>query len=418
MKRSLKYQNEFSRNLREHSTNGTDCCAPGEYASQDIIDLMVTAEEEKGTPPVVKTNKNWGVKFVLDVIGKHIYHRGAGLDNSDNSGKPPREAIMASKLGKSYWKPDRAKNNTTIKHTTKMKTFQIKRILVPTDFSETGLLAIEHATLMARICQAKLHLLHVVEAFEYAISEYEPEVMVRDLEEVQEVATQKLEKIARELEKQHGIEVTTLLGNGRPAAGIEQAVTDNKIDLVIMGTHGAKGFEEYFIGSNAQKTVNAASCPVITIQTQAKNIGFSNIVMPIDNSPHSRQKVDTVIKLASYYGAKVHILGLMDSNEDIDIRKFNIKIDAVENAFKRAEVNYLKKTIMGSNIAVEAMKYSDYVSADLLVIMTDHESTLSGVFLGSLAKQVVNHSKVPVMSIKPHEGPYEDEALGGQWMPV
>jgi len=140
--------------------------------------------------------------------------------------------------------------------------------------------------------------------------------------------------------------------------------------------------------------------------------------MPIDNSQHSRQKVDYVIKLASFYGAKVHILGLLDSNEDIDSRKFNIKLDAVEQAFKKAELPYMRKVIMGSNIAVEAMKYSEYVGADLLVIMTDHESTLSGVFLGSLAKQVVNHSKVPVLSIKPSEGPYEDEGLGGQWMPV
>lgn len=284
-----------------------------------------------------------------------------------------------------------------------MKTFEIKKILVPTDFSETGLLALDHATFMARLFKAHLYLLHVVESFEYAYSEYEPEILLKDMDSVQDATAEKLEKLAAQLSKQYGINVGTILGNGRPASGIADAVKDNDIDIIVMGTHGAKGFEEYFIGSNAHKTVNISPCPVITIQVQAKSIGFTNIVMPIDNSPHSRQKVNYVVKLASQYGAKVHILGLLDSKDEVDEKKFEIKLEQVENVIKNAELAFTRKLITGSNIATEAMKYSEKVKADLLVIMTDHESTISGVFLGALAKQIVNHSKIPVMSIKPEE---------------
>jgi nucleotide-binding universal stress UspA family protein len=284
-----------------------------------------------------------------------------------------------------------------------MKTFEIKKILVPTDFSEIGLLALDHATFMARLFKADLYLLHVVESFEYAYSEFEPEILIKDMDDIQDKMTEKLEKLAASISKQYGINVNTLMGNGRPASGIADAVKDNHIDIIIMGTHGAKGVEEFIIGSNAHKTVNISPCPVITVQGHAKNIGFTNIVMPIDNSQHSRQKVDYVIEIASHYGSKIHILGLVDSNEETDEKKFAIKLEQVEKVIKNAELPFTKKVITGSNIAAEAMKYSEEVKADLLVIMTDHESTISGVFLGALSKQIVNHSKIPVMSIKPEE---------------
>lgn len=288
-----------------------------------------------------------------------------------------------------------------------MEPIQIKRILIPTDFSETGLLALEHATFMARLFKAHLYLLHVVEAFEYTYSIYEPEVMVRDTEEVHEVVSEKLKKLAERISKEQGVHVSTLIGSGRPAAGISETVRENDIDLVIMGTHGANGFEEYFIGSNAHKVVNMAPCPILTVQTHAKKIGFKNIVMPIDNTLHSRQKVNNVIELASMYGSKVHILGLLNSDEEIDEKKFNIKLDSVENVIKKVGVPYVRKLKKGKNIAMEAMNYSDEVKADLIVIMTDHESNLTGRFMGALSKQIVNHSKVPVMSIKPIEGYHE-----------
>jgi len=312
------------------------------------------------------------------------------------------KVIEAKKLGRTYKDASWIKGKITLQHNKNMKTPYIKKILVPTDFSETGLLAMDHAIYLARLVKAHLYIVHVIEAFEYAYSIYEPDMDVSDTVQLQGTINGKLERVATEISKEYGINVSTLLGNGRPSSGIAEAVKENEIDLVIMGTHGAHGFEEYFIGSNAHKVVTMSQCPVITIQQHATKLGFSNIVMPIDNSLHSRQKVDHVINLASIYGAKVHILGLLNSDEEIDEKRFNIKIESAENALKSAEIPYVCKIIKGANIAVEAMKYSNKVDADLIVIMTDHESNITGMFLGNLSKQIVNHSKIPVMSIKPH----------------
>jgi len=282
----------------------------------------------------------------------------------------------------------------------------INRILIPTDFSETGLLAVEHGAFMARVFKADLYLLHVIEGMEFTYNVYNPIVMIRDVSEMQEVVIQRLNDLSERIRKDYGISVNILTSSGRTASAIAEMAKAEKIDLVIMGTHGAKGFEEYFIGSNAHKTVTIASCPVITVQSHAQRLGFTNIVMPIDNSLHSRQKVDHVIELASHYASRVHILGLVVPDET-DEKKFSIKLDTVEKAVHNAGISYVLKVIKGENLAVEAMKYSEKVKADLVVIMTDHESDLTGMFLGAFAKQIINHSRIPVMSIKPREGGYE-----------
>lgn len=299
-----------------------------------------------------------------------------------------------------------------------MKKQMINRILIPTDFSETGLLAIEHGAFMARLFKADLYILHIVEVMDFAYSEYDPIMLRPNYQEIEKIASTKLNKLAKKISQKNKIHVTPLLDTGRVISGITSAAKDNGIDVIIMGTHGAKGFDEYFIGSNAHKTVTVAPCPVITVQTHAKKLGFDNIVLPIDNTVHSRQKVDLVIELASKYGAKIHILGLISSNEEIEEKKFNIKIDAVEKAVKKANLSYIRKIVKAENLAIEAMKYSKKIKADLIVIMTDHESNLTGMFLGGFAEQIINHSNIPIMSIKPVEGNFEGLDLRGIANPI
>ena len=290
-----------------------------------------------------------------------------------------------------------------------MKTNKISRILVPTDFSETGKLAVEHAAYMAQLYNAELFLVHLIEVPVLLPNVYEASVMMHDIDDVEKTVSEQIEAMSLKIMNKYDIKVKSIVETGYVASGISEIAKNMKCDIIVMGTHGASGFEEYFIGSNAQKTINQAPCPVITIQTHATQKGFRNIVMPIDNTDHSRQKVDHVIDLASKYISVVHILGLLNIDEDEN--KFNIKLDAIEKAIKKAGLPYERKIVKGRNIAIEAMKYSEAVKADLIVIMTDHESHLNEMLMGALAKQIVNHSLIPVMSIRPVEGNYESVNL-------
>jgi nucleotide-binding universal stress UspA family protein len=296
-----------------------------------------------------------------------------------------------------------------------MKTLTIKRIMIPVDFSETSMMALEHGANMAKLFNAELYLIHVVELFEYTFNIYEPLVNI-DTMEMETMVNSNLDEQITRIRKQYGVHVFPVLARGRVSSEISEAAIDNKIDLIIMGTHGAKGFSEYFIGTNSHRTVTLSPCPVITVQTPAKAEGFKRIVMPIDETLHSRQKVDTVIYLAEKYKSTVHVLGLINVEDETDEAKFAIKLETVEKALKRSGIPFEKKVVHGKNLAIESMNYATEINADLIAIMTDHESNLTGMFLGGFAKQIVNHSKTPILSIRPMEGPVDYSFGGGGYV--
>jgi nucleotide-binding universal stress UspA family protein len=180
-----------------------------------------------------------------------------------------------------------------------------------------------------------------------------------------------------------------------------------------MGTHGVNGFNEYFLGSNAHKTVSVCPCPVITIQTKPQKLGYENIVLPIDDCLHSREKVNYTIALAKKFASKIHVIGLLDSESSKEPNKFMIKLESVEKALDKSKLNYTCEILKGNNPALITMKYAKKTKADLIVVLNDHESDLTNTFFGAFAKKIVNHSKIPVMSIKPAEPLYDSVSLAG-----
>jgi|SRR6185312_7490835 len=294
----------------------------------------------------------------------------------------------------------------------------IKRILIPTDFSETAELAVAHGAYMANLFNAKIFLLHTLQYPVYAPFSEEPSYMGQlvpvQLEEEQ--IEHQLSQAADEIVKKYKVELSSLTIMGRPAMGITEAVKENNIDIIIMGTHGTSGFDEFFIGSNTNRVVTTADCPVISVQKFAQKVGFRNIILPIDNELHSRQKVNNAIELANAYKSTVHILGLLKHDEDeLDEKKLALKLDTVKNVLEKARVPFSSTLRRGENTAVEAMKYSDEMKGDLILVMRGHESTMGRAFLGPFAEQLVNHSKIPVMSIKPEDTTIEvfDDTTGG-----
>lgn len=296
--------------------------------------------------------------------------------------------------------------------------FLSKKILVPVDFSETGQLALEHAAFLARLSKSELILLHVFPHSEYSFQIPEPVMVLENRKALEEIVDAKLKETAEMVQANYGITPRTFSTNGKVAAEVVQFAREEKADLIVMGTHGAKGFEEIFIGSNAEKVVSIAPCPVITVQTNAKKIGFTNIVLPIDRSLHSREKVEPAIALASLYAAKIHIVGLLDEEdmaEENGYEKLQLVLDQVQHAVEKAGLTFTRHTIKGERLAAEALKYGESVSADLVIIMTEQESKLTGVFLGALARQIVNHSRIPVMSVKPHYHEFQSIDLSGSY---
>lgn len=282
-----------------------------------------------------------------------------------------------------------------------IKEFNIGRIAVPTDFSESASVAMDYAVDMAKRFKADIALIHVLEEGAYA-GIFSPGSKTEYVE--REQAQLRLQEEAHKLEKAHGVSVSQHVRTGRIYDQIIEAARDAEADIVVMGTHGVSGWAEFFVGSNAFRVVTQSACPVLSIQGHAKKQGFKNIILPMDRTPETRQKVRFAAAMAKKYGSTIHIGSmLLDDNEEIRY-DFAKKIKQVTDYLDREGIAHEENTLIGDNLATMAMNYAESKKGDLMVIMTEQEYNLTGFLVGPYAQQIVNHCKIPVLSISPEEG--------------
>ncbi|HTF04638.1 MAG TPA: universal stress protein, partial [Bacteroidia bacterium] len=122
---------------------------------------------------------------------------------------------------------------------------QLRKILVPVDFSETGMLALEHASFMARLAKADLLLLHVLPVTEYHFEIPEPVMRIENHDEVNRVVEQKLNELVDHIRTNYGCVAKSVSARGKVSHEIMEIANEEKVDLIVMGTHGASGFEEF-----------------------------------------------------------------------------------------------------------------------------------------------------------------------------
>ena len=285
-----------------------------------------------------------------------------------------------------------------------MRSFKIEKILVPIDFSETSMLAIEHAAFTAQLFKAELVLLHVIEKHFEKFNIVVPELRVESPSGMTNAVEKRLEDVAQNIRTKYGVKSTCSTTDGNIFTEVISISKEHKTDLVIMGTHGASGFVEFFVGSNTFKVASQSECPVISIQAQAKRLGFKDIVLPIDLSAHSRQKVHHAIVMAKHFSSIIHLVGLEDSKDESELKKLHQHMDQIEEFITKNELACIKKFLPATNQAKMTIDYATEINADLIIIMTDQDENLSGRLLGSYAQQIVNHSKTPVMSSQPSFG--------------
>ena len=221
-----------------------------------------------------------------------------------------------------------------------MKKFEIKKILLPTDFSDTANNALQQAILLARLACAELKLLYVIEPemnFSGTIPMPQNEAYY---DRLKINLLDKLKKIVDNIADENGIKVTYETRFETVYKQICSVADDENFDLIVMGTHGTSGVSEFFIGSNASKVVSHANCPVITVQQKAATSGFKTIILPIRADIHSRQKVDYVVELAKLFTSTVIITGFADSTNEEEQIKVKQYVAQVEKYLLKLNINH------------------------------------------------------------------------------
>ena len=140
----------------------------------------------------------------------------------------------------------------------------IKKVLVPTDFSDSARGAFDYARLFAERFEAELLLLHVVEtlAVGYA-SDLFPVPMAEVFQEMSGYAQAEVRKLADEA-RAGGLSVRELVVQGKPSAEIVRAAEEEQVDLIVVGTHGKGVLDHALFGSTTERVVRKAPCPVLS----------------------------------------------------------------------------------------------------------------------------------------------------------
>lgn len=280
------------------------------------------------------------------------------------------------------------------------KSFDVKKILIPIDFSDTSKLALEHAVFMAERYGAEIVFLHVFESFSYQM---EISQMLIDSVKVGDLVKGKLDELAKEVHRKSGVSISTEVTTGSVATNIVETAEQLGADVIVMGTHGSSGFEEFFVGSNAYKVVSKSAIPVLSVQDGASNVAYKNIIVPLDLSKGSRQKLQYIAPLAKKYSSRLHLISLV-TEKDADVEyKLDVINKQVQEYLKSEDVPFIVKRLYGDNRAKMVIDYATEINAELITIMTEQDPDISGLVMGPYAQQVVNHSKIPVLSITPDE---------------
>ena len=270
-----------------------------------------------------------------------------------------------------------------------------KVIVVGIDFSDCSINALDHAIDIANRAQADVMMVWVNRP------ETGKEIFKVDPGQIINEASKRFEDLKQS--RQGGLsggKISYQIRKGKVYKEIVQAADEVDAFLIVVGTHGASGFEEFWIGSNANRIVSAAERPIITIRGRIDmNIPISRIVMPIDSTVESRQKVPFTTLLAKYYKAEIHVLTLFSSPleelRDV-VREYvnQVKLYLTENQIKHTVVE-----LEADNLTDVTIDYAIKIDANLISIMDEQETTTANIWLGPYAQQMVNHSPIPVLCI-------------------
>lgn len=280
------------------------------------------------------------------------------------------------------------------------------KILVPVDFSEQSLIALGQSYNLAREYNAEILLLHVMEDAGWM------RATTKQMKDLKASMQKKLDKLAAETSRTNKIVVDTMLAKGKVYEKIIEVSEMVNATMIIMGCNSRKKLQKFFIGSNALRVVRQSTCPVITIKGKHHREGCKNIVLPLDLTKETRDKVKKAIEVANLgsYKAAIRIVTVLQSTDEFLVNKLTAQLNQVRSYIQEQGVDcsaeMIKKQKGDAPLAQYIINYANKVKGDLLIIMTQQEADFTRMFIGSTAQEIVNTSDIPVLSIIPRVRKY------------
>jgi len=273
----------------------------------------------------------------------------------------------------------------------------MKRILVPTDFSKHAEHALRVAAQIARKNNSEIFLLHMLElpgqsSDALTIGSDIPQIMF-----FKDRAIKKLDDLMK-VDFLQGIEVSEVIQFHKAFDGILNVSKKNNIDLIIMGSHGSSGFEEMFIGSNAEKVVRFSDVPVLIIKNENEDFKADNFVFASDFSEENKKPFRKIMEFANIFKSHMNLVMINTPNSF----KSTAVSEKIMNDFLKEFnlTNYSTHIYNDINIEKGILNFASSINADIIGMSTHGRTGFSHFFNGSISEDLVNHTVRPVITLK------------------
>jgi nucleotide-binding universal stress UspA family protein len=276
------------------------------------------------------------------------------------------------------------------------KSSHMNNFIVPIDFSIESLKGLDWAVLFSQKKHVNIQMVYVLtnsSSFQQSV-----------LEQEHKYAQDEFKKLIEEYQPKLGNDsrLRFIVKKGKVYREVVNQVNSYRDAVISASTHGASGFEELFVGSNALKIMSATDKPVFTLKQSPIPSGVKKIVVPIKLNVDTRQKAPIAGDLAKLFGAELHVVAITTRKNKRDLSRLGSYSRQVANYFKARKLPCVSKTIVGDNLPTLTGNYADAVDADMIVVMSSALDKWN-VFLGSYAQQMVSRATVPLLCITPKE---------------
>ncbi len=273
----------------------------------------------------------------------------------------------------------------------------MKKILVPTDFSDQAEKALEVAAQLAKQYNSEIYLLNVLDLPLHEVDALKGYNNLPEAVFFMKLAHKKFEDLLKK-DYLEGITVYETVEFHDIYKAVNTVCEKHDIDLIIMGSHGTSGFKELLIGSNTEKVVRTSNTPVLVVKKRHTTFKVEHFVFASDFKEESKVPFLKALKFAELFEAEMHLLMVVTANKFVTTSEAKDRIqgflETVTHSFCTIHI-YNDETI-----ETGIMNFSQSIDADLIGMSTHGRQGLSHFFNGSISEDLVNHARRPVITFK------------------
>ena len=276
-------------------------------------------------------------------------------------------------------------------------------VLLAIDLNDKTLGRLERSYENLKFLAGKVILLYVFENLGHISSDEERNRLVFEKD-------QALSTLANDIQQKTGIEVRPVIQKGKAYEEILKAADSYNAAMIAMSTHTHvedDHTQKHTMGVTTNRVIRESKVPVFTFNSNVRLKPINKILLPLDLTVETKQKVTNAIHLALRFDADIDIVSILWSTI-VDIKMdLEQQLEQVKTFIEEDGISCTAKLIQSDggarDLAASILKYANSVDSDLILIMTQQETKLVEFFVGSAAQTIIRLSNVPVMSIIPKE---------------